>query len=241
MLQKESPDLEYLLSMISKLTDESSFQKCKANLKKIIRHENSLNRACKRKMVVLMKKKNISHDLISEITGVGVKNIQRMYDMWKDRDSFFDAGRSGRPPKLDEEQRNELAKIISENRTASVPEIKKIWENKPQLSISSRSIQRFRKNLGYQQKNAKQKPILNQKNQLKRLSFARKHLKERWDNHVFIDESDFQLFPNKKRVWLFPKEKSFFHRPRHSPSIKVICGISIDGQVFLRTYRGSVT
>ena len=79
-------------------------------------------------MVVLMKKKNFPHDLIEEITGVDKTNIEKMYKRWKDRGSFLDAGRSGRPPLFDVHQREELKKILEENRGASATDIKRIWE-----------------------------------------------------------------------------------------------------------------
>ena len=58
--------------------------------------------------------------------------------------------------------------------------------------------------------------------------------------HFFIDETDFQLYPSRRSYWVLPHEQKFFNPPRHSPAIKVICGISIHGQVFLRTYTGTI-
>jgi hypothetical protein len=54
-------------------------------LKKILQEQKTLNRVLKRQMVVLMKKKNISHKLIEQITGVDKTNIEKMYKRWKDR------------------------------------------------------------------------------------------------------------------------------------------------------------
>lgn len=229
-----------LLSLISQVKNVSAFQNIKQDLKKILHGGKMLDRVFKRKMVVVMKKKNVSNKLIHEVTGVPIKSINRMYKMWKDGETFFDAGRSGRPSKLDEDQKKELQKFLNEQREASSPTIKKLWEKTAPLPIGVSQIQKIRKKLGYRYKLAKQKPILRQENVSKRLSFARKHLKQHWTNHVFIDEADFQLYPNKKRMFIRPKENVFFHRPRHSPAVKVIAGVSIYGQVFFRTYSRNI-
>ena len=163
----------------------------------------------KRKILVLLKDKNFGNDLIHEITGVSRSHINRMYKTWKNTPSLLDAGRTGRPPKLDKEQREELNKLIEENKDASGTTLKKLWENTCRLSITIRSIENFRKKLGYELKNARQKPILREENKRKRFSYARQHLNERWDKYISIDESDFQLYPNKKRVWIRPRERFF--------------------------------
>jgi transposase len=129
---------------------------------------------------------------------------------------------------------------LEENRSASATDIKRIWNETCPFPLSLRFIQKFRRQLGYQAKFSKQKPILSEANKLKRLSFARKNVKQRWRNHVFIDETDFQLYSNKQLFWVFRREKFFHRRPRHSPSLKVICGISIYGQVFFRMYSGTI-
>lgn len=240
MPKTSTPTNKELLELISKINSDEDVEKFRSNVKKIISCQKMLNRVVKRQMIVELKEKNIFNDLIHEITGMDKTNIKKMYERWKDRGSFLDAGRSGRPMKLDKEQQGELQKIVNENKVTSVSEIKSIWGKTAPLQISPSSIKYFLKKKGYVKKSATKKPILSSQNVSKRFSFARKHVNKRWDNHIFIDESDFQLFPNKKQVWVKRKERVFFHRPRHSPAIKVICGISIYGQVFFRTYRGTI-
>jgi transposase len=89
----------------------------------------------------LMKKKNISHKLIEQITGVDKTNIEKMYKRWKDRSSFLDARRSGRPSLFDVNQREELKKILEENRSASATDIKRIWNETCFFPLSLRFIQ----------------------------------------------------------------------------------------------------
>jgi len=118
---------------------------------------------------------------------------------------------------------------------ASATDIKRIWNETCPFPLSLRFIQKFRRQLGYEPKFSKQKPILSQETR-KRLAFVRKNFKQRWRNHIFIDETDFQLYSNNS----LQQEKLFHRRPRHSPSVKVICGISIYGQVFFRVYFGTI-
>ena len=194
----------------------------------------------KRKLLVLLKSKGVENTLIQELTGYHPKSINSLYKKWKDRDTYLDAERSGRPPKLDDDQTKELATILDDSRESSAASVKAEWGKTCPLPWSTRSIQRFRRKLGYRMKLAKQKPVLSEANKLKRLEYARKHHKAKWGRHIFIDESDFHLYPRKKFFWLRRRERKFFHRPAHSPALKVICGISIHGQVFLRTYSGTI-
>jgi hypothetical protein len=68
---------------------------------------------------------------------------------------------------------------LEENRSASATDIKRIWNETCPFPLSLRFIQKFRRQLGYQAKFSKQKPILSEANKLKRLSFARKNVKQR--------------------------------------------------------------
>ena len=159
-----------------------------------------------------------------------------MSKKWEKSVFYQDAKRSGRPKKLDNHQLKELQIFFNDDRSSSASSIKKNWERTFKIPISVRTIQRLRKKFGYRLKYPRTRPILSQINISKRLSYARKYSRERWDNHVFIDESDFQLYPQRKSLWLKRRERLFFHRPRHSPKVKILCGISIHGQIFLRMY-----
>jgi Asp-tRNA(Asn)/Glu-tRNA(Gln) amidotransferase C subunit len=85
MSNKPSLTLTKVLSLISKISSEEELKKMSSYLKKILQEQKTLNRVLKRQMVVLMKKKNISHKLIEQITGVDKTNIEKMYKRWKDR------------------------------------------------------------------------------------------------------------------------------------------------------------
>ena len=49
------------------------------------------------------------------------------------------------------------------------------------------------------------------------------------------------VFKQTVILGFYSREKLFHRRPRHSPSLKAICGISIYGQVFFRVYSGTIT
>ena len=234
MPKKNSPPLPELVSLVSELSKNLKDENLSLKLKRVFSQQNSLNRLVKRKMVVLMKEKNIPDDKVSEIIGVHPKSVSKMSKKWENSVFYQDAKRSGRPKKLDNHQLQELQKIFNDDRSSSASSIKKNWERTSKIPISVRTIQRLRKKFGYRLKYPRTRPILSQINISKRLSYARKYSRERWDNHVFIDESDFQLYPQRKSLWLKRRERLFFHRPRHSPKVKILCGISIHGQIFLR-------
>jgi len=169
-----------------------------------------VDKVMKRKLLVLLKSKGVENTLIQELTGYHPKSINSLYKKWKDRDTYLDAERSGRPPKLDDDQTKELATILDDSRESSAASVKAEWGKTCPLPWSTRSIQRFRRKLGYRMKLAKQKPVLSEANKLKRLEYARKHHKAKWGRHIFIDESDFHLYPRKKFFWLRRRERKIF-------------------------------
>ena len=70
--------------------------------------------------------------------------------------------KSGRPSKLDEDQKEELEKLLNENREASASKIKAEWEKTCPFPLSVSSIEKVCRQLEYRKKSGKQKPILRQ-------------------------------------------------------------------------------
>ena len=123
------------LSLISRLAAQPTISKKSRTFKAILQCQKSLDKLMKRKILVLLKDKNFGNGLIHEITEVSRSYINRMYKTWKNTPSLLDAGRTGRPPKLDKEQRKELNKLIEENKDASSTILKKLWGNTCRLSL----------------------------------------------------------------------------------------------------------
>jgi len=65
------------------------------------------------------------------------------------------------------------------------------------------------------------KPLLNQDQMEKRLNFAKDNLDRDWSNVIFTDESTFQLFTYKRKVWRFGLQGIVRRTVKHPPKIHV--------------------
>ena len=113
MPKKNSPPLPELVSLVSELSKNLKDENLSLKLKRVFSQQNSLNRLVKRKMVVLMKEKNVHDDKVAEIIGVHPKSVSKMSKKWENSVFYQDAKRSGRPKKLDNHQLQELQKKFS--------------------------------------------------------------------------------------------------------------------------------
>ncbi|CAI2186031.1 13179_t:CDS:2 [Funneliformis geosporum] len=65
------------------------------------------------------------------------------------------------------------------------------------------------------------KPLLKEDHRKKRLQWAKKHKNFDWNQVIFTDESTFQLYTSKKKVWQFPGRKKVFRSVKHPPKVHV--------------------
>ena len=63
--------------------------------------------------------------------------------------------------------------------------------------------------------------MLKEDHRKKRLQWAKKHKNFDWNRVVFTDESTFQLYTSKKKVWQFPGRKKVFRSVKHPPKVHV--------------------
>jgi hypothetical protein len=70
---------------------------------------------------------------------------------------------------------------------------------------------------------AKRKSLVSNKNKKERLKYARNHLKwsgQDWRRVLWSDESTFELFPTKGRVWIRPHVDERFKEDCLAPTVK---------------------
>ena len=65
------------------------------------------------------------------------------------------------------------------------------------------------------------KPLLKEEHRKKWLQWAKKHRNFDWNRVIFTDESTFQLYTSKKKVWQFPGKKKVFRSVKHPPKVHV--------------------
>ena len=149
---------------------------------------------------------------MSKVLGISRSTIQSVVETWRSTESTLNFIRSGRPPKLCLRDVRNLRKIVKRNRWAS---LKKITEefNSPLAanSVSSRTISRQMRELGFNSRKPIKKPLISETNK-KRLVFLNDHkywgLSD-WFNVIWSDESRFKLFnqDGRQSVWRLISEK----------------------------------
>ena len=106
-----------------------------------------------------------------------------------------DAKRSGRSPLLNEEQLKFIDEKIKANDELTSLDLKNKLTEEFQLNISSSTIRRVRRSMGWKHENARYCQFIREPNQLKRLSFCLKTSTEKdpFDNVIFTDETSVEI------------------------------------------------
>ena len=109
----------------------------------------------------------------------------------------------GRPIKRTEENKNLVERETKRKRTLSSKGLSEYLFEEFQISISETTIFRIRKELKFKYSPPKKRPSLTYQQKLKRLQFARKHIRLRtnWKRVVFTDETWFYLSGDRGYLW----------------------------------------
>ncbi|GFS99536.1 uncharacterized protein TNCV_4534981 [Trichonephila clavipes] len=100
--------------------------------------------------------------------------MERRYQ-WKRRSSETVEKRTRRPKILRERSRRTLKRVVKQNRKSSLVEISQELQSSSRISVSSRTVQRELKNLGFHGRAAAHKPNITPQNAKHRLQWCRAH------------------------------------------------------------------
>ena len=204
---------------------------------------DKLNRVQKRQLVFFFHNtsQKTPHE-ISKVLGLSVSGVRKILKRWKGQTSFQDKPRKGRPNILTPHSQKKLDSIIEQSSNSSSQSILNTLAAKNHLKKhpTSRTIRNYRKKLGFQKKKTRKKAILRKENKIKRLNYAMKYKNYKWRNQIFIDETDIELYHDAPTGYYKKNQIPVIHNPRKSPKIKLICGISRKGPIFLRCYHSTL-
>lgn len=148
---------------------------------------------------------------IAEIFGFARTTVQRVIKQFEENGLTKPAPRSGRPPKLDDNDKIRLAKLVEENHHTSLAEITDKMRDILLDDISERTIQRALHEEGYFGRVGLRKPFISDVNKKKRLSWARERLSwvKDWRFVIWSDESRYELCGSNRRQWVWrrPEQK----------------------------------
>ncbi|GFW23487.1 transposable element Tc1 transposase [Trichonephila clavipes] len=94
---------------------------------------------------------------------------------WKRRDSERAEKRTGRPKILGKRSRRTLKKVVKQNRKSSLVEISQEFQSSSGIRVSSRTVRRELKNLGFHSRAASHKPNITPQNAKHRLQWFKAH------------------------------------------------------------------
>ena len=119
--------------------------------------------------------------------------------------------RSGRPKLITPRDDRAINRILGANRRTNLKEIKENFIISTSKDISENTLRRHLHDIGFYGQAGVRKPLVSEKNRIKRLGWARERQKwsNEWDKIIWSDESKFELFRGDGRrwVWRMPHEK----------------------------------
>ena len=109
------------------------------------------------------------------------------------------------------------------NRTATASNIQSIVNTTREKSVSRSTVRRRLVEHGLNGRVAVSKPLLRARNKRKRLLWAQKYrcyTKKDWENVLFADESKFEIYGNKRRIYVRHRKNEKFESSCIKPTVK---------------------
>ena len=114
---------------------------------------------------------------------------------------------SGIPSLITKEVGTKIESLIKEDDLLELKEIKQILKDKNRLVLSTRTIRKYLKSIGYTHDMPIERHELTQKQKEDRLKFYKQYIHHDFTSSVFIDETLFRAGSAKQRKWRKKSEK----------------------------------
>ena len=165
-----------------------------------------------RNQAIGLLKGNYSLKSISQILDIPKSTIQYIVSRWKLYGNTDNCLRSGRPRKLQQRGLRTLKRTVKKNRWNSLKLITSEFKETLQTDISSKTVRRRLKDIGFRSCIPAKKPLISERNRKKRLSFYNTYKSFSnydWKLVTWSDESRFNLFHSdgKMKVWRQSNER----------------------------------
>jgi transposase len=147
-----------------------------------------------------------SYQEIAAYIGCTKAAVSYWIQRWKVSDDLSNQKKLGRRRSTTKKQDERMVKIAETEHNITSTQIKRKMEAL-NINVSESTVKRRLREAGGKYAIEISKPLLSESHQEKRLLWARKHQNFDWKHVIFTDESTFQLFRAKKKVWHFGKKK----------------------------------
>ncbi|GFV05104.1 transposable element Tc1 transposase [Trichonephila clavipes] len=103
------------------------------------------------------------------------------------------------------------------------PKIAASTSNTLGRSVSAETVRRVLRKAGYNGRVARKKPLIGKRNRVKRLKFAKEHIlkpQQFWNEVIFSDESNFNIYGSDGRRMVWRKPNTSYHPKHTTPTVK---------------------
>ena len=159
--------------------------------------------------------------------------VRKWVFRWEEQAGLEDKARSGRDSKISSEVAEYMDEQLEEDDELSSVELQRLISRKFAVQISSSSIRRYlRLSLQWSVVRTRFGPMISEKNQRKRVEFARMCMEtdDGFDNVIWTDESSVQLRRHSQTMRVkIGKERILKPQAKHTLKVHVWAGISKRG------------
>ena len=187
--------------------------------------------------IVTLHKEGYAERAISERVGCSKTAVHQAVVKFQTKRTYTDTKRSGRPRKTSPRDDHIIRRTAVRSPTSSANKIRSALLAKG-VNVSRRTVsRRLVDDFGLKSHKPAKKPRLTPAMKVKRLRFAKKHVRwtlQQWQQVFFSDESTIQQFNVRKRHVRRPVGKRYEERytsqaMKHPPSVMIWGGMSVNG------------
>lgn len=176
-----------------------------------------------RDLIVKLRKEGQSIRNIAQNVKRAPSSVQYVLETYNSTRSIVSRHRSGRPRKLDSNQKRTVLRCVRADPRVSAPRLAAMVKEDYGVDVVPQTIRNVIKESGYNGRVARKKPYISDVNKLKRLTFAKAHVNKQedfWNTVIFSDECKFSVFGSDGRQMVWRKANEQMKTKNLCPTVK---------------------
>jgi transposase len=166
-----------------------------------------------KKLILQLSSEGLKARKIAELLMIHHSSVYRFLKRFKVSGSLERASTSGRPKKTDDRVDRRLFRLVKENRRKSIKEICALFKEENHVEISTRTVARRLKAVGFKKRVVKKKIVISDVNKNRRRGWCRSRLHltvdNYWKNVIFSDETQIVIGKDNK-VYVWRKDEEIY-------------------------------